>query len=118
MKILICCLTLLVFGLASAVSACSNTCDTVIKAVNCREQPIPNATLTIKCASGGAERTKTDEHGEARVKVCPADIAHVGLTSNTANGKAVAASCIASPCVVKFCLSGNKEMKSTVPHKG
>jgi hypothetical protein len=93
------------FGLASPMSACRPGLLEVT-VVDCANDPVADATVTVSCRSGGSASGRTDSKGVATLSVDPKDVKGVGVTANVVESND--ASCSKSPCSVKLCFSSNK----------
>ena len=94
---------LIVLALALPVYPC-NPGRLEIKVVDCADDPVENAEVTVKCKSSGSVTARTNAAGVAVLNVDPRDVKNVDVTANVVEASGSAA-CKESPCTIKVCFS-------------
>lgn len=89
--------------------ACDNSCVTVFKVVDCENNPVEGATITVRCKSGGSVTGTTGNNGLVDLRICTSDIKEVDVTAQIVEGKA--ASCSSSPCTIKLCFQSSESIR-------
>jgi hypothetical protein len=78
-----------------------------VKVVDCQDEPVENAALTVKCKSGGEVSARTNKEGIAVLEVDPKDVSGVDVTAMTL--EALSTTCPESPCTIKVCFPGDQQ---------
>lgn len=96
-------LVLLVLVLAQPLYPCKAG-RLEVKVIDCADDPVENAEVTVKCKSGGSVTARTNAAGVAVLNVSPDDVKNVDVTANVVEAHGSSA-CKKSPCTIKVCFS-------------